>query len=193
MAQDAVYIAHLAKCTVNDYTPNSVDAYSSACRAVQTLVAQINTTYTGTTSADRLAYLKRRRGLLLARAAVIQGSMVELGAQDVTDKTAATIGGIGGAVAGLFGVIPGIGGAIGTFIGLGTQLVAGLFDHSADKKAAQAAELNELQIDYINLKTLYDEHTAEINSLMLPRYVLYGTAGIVLIALLIVLLRSRKS
>lgn len=193
MAQDAPYIAHLDTCTYYDAINNPTASYSAACRQVQSLVAQINETYQGSTSADRLTWLKRRRGLLLARAAVIQGAMAELGATDVTDKTTATIGGLGGAVAGLFGVIPGLGGAIGSFIGLGTQLVAGLFDNTADNQAKKNAELSQLQNDYIGLKLLYDDQDAEIQRLMIPRYVLYGAAGIVLMIALYVLYRSRKN
>ncbi|MBO0930373.1 hypothetical protein [Fibrella aquatilis] len=191
MAQDAVYIAQLQNCQLYDGVANPDVAYSQACKQVQTLVSQINEVYQGSSTADRLAFLKRRRGLLIARAAVIQGAMAELGATDARDRTALTISGLGGAVQQLFSVIPGIGGAIGTFVGLGAQLIAGAFDNTAANEAAKIAELNKLQTDFTGLQVLVNDHTAEIGRLSLPYYVLYGAAGLVLLAVLYTFFRRQ--
>ncbi|MEZ0610435.1 hypothetical protein ACAW74_18115 [Fibrella sp. WM1] len=192
MATDAVYIARLASCEFNPYLVNPTEAYTSACVSVRRIVDQINLPYTGSTSYDRLAFLKRRKNYMTARAAVIQGALVELSGTDVSDKTAQTIKGFGGLAVQLGAAIPGIG-TVATLIGTGAQLIAGLFDKTADNEARKATEIAELQNDLVGLKTLYDDTNTEIQSLMLPRYLLYGAAGLVILAVVVVLIRRRRS
>lgn len=187
---DSLYSARLASCEFNPYLNNPTEAYSSACRSVQRIVANINAPYTGTTSAQRLAWLKRRKNYMTARAAVVQGAMTELAGRDVSDKTAQAIQGFGGLAVQLTAAIPGVGPVV-SLLGMGAQLIAGLFDKTADNQAAKAAELAEWQNDLVGLKTLYDDTNAEIAELMLPRYVLYAAAGLMLIAVVVILIRRR--
>jgi hypothetical protein len=190
MAQDALYNAYLSDCAINKYGVNPPEAFSVACSINQRIVAYINAPYTGSGSADRLAWLRRRRRQMQARVAIIQGAMTELGAKDVTDTTARTIGGIGGIVAQVGGLIPGVG-SIVSLIGTGAQLVAGLFDKTAQNEAARQAELARWQQDLVNLQLLYAANDEEYNSLMLPRYILYGCAVLVSVVALALYLKKR--
>lgn len=166
-----------------DYKPLSTD-----CQQINDLVNRINEPYTGNSNSERLAWLKRRRALLMQRAAIVAKALQELGSTDVVDHTALDVRTFSGMAAGIASALPGVGTLIGLGVGVVGQVLGGLFDSTNDNKAKRDEEISYYKADYAGLQAILLEINQEIDKLSVINYVLWGA---ILIMILIVLFKRQ--
>lgn len=158
---------------------------SQNCQQVNALILAINQPYIGNSTAERLAWLKRRRTLLTQRAAVIAQALKDLGSTDVVDHTAVDVRSISGLVSTFSAALPGIGTAIGLGVGLVGNLIGGLIDTTSQNTAQRNEEIAAYKADYVGLTTILEQTNQEIDRLSLVNYSLWGILAILLIVLFV--------
>jgi hypothetical protein len=180
------YSAYInADCKVISPLSANYHALSENCQQVNYLIDQINKPYTGNSNTERLAWLKRRRTLLMQRAAIIAKALRDLGSQDVVDHTAVDIRTISSLVASISSALPGIGTAIGLGVGIAGQVVGGLIDTTSENTAKRNEEIAYYQADLAGLQDILEQTDNEYDRLNVFNYLLWGSI-LVLILLLIV-------
>ena len=167
-----------------DYKP-----LSESCKQVNELIGAINQPYIGNSNSERLAWLKRRRALLMQRATVISNALKDLGSTDVVDHTAMDIRTVSGLVAGVANVLPGIGQIIGLGAGIVGQVIGGLIDNTSSNKANRDTEIAYYKQDLIGLQQILDQTNKEIDKLSIINYLIASS----IIVMLLILVFKKKS
>lgn len=159
------------------------------CKKITELIGAINQPYIGNSNTDRLAWLKRRRALLMQRAAVIATALKDLGSTDVIDHTAVDVRTVSGLVAGVANVLPGVGQIIGLGAGIVGQVISGFIDNTKDNKAERDTEIALYQADYARLQDILNQTNKEIDKLSIINYLI---ASSVIVLLLILVFKKKK-
>ncbi|WP_080056708.1 hypothetical protein [Spirosoma aerolatum] len=171
-----------------DYVPLS--GLSESCQQVNALIEAINQPYTGNSTAERLAWLKRRRTLLIQRSQIIAQALKELGSTDTVDHTATDIRTVSGLVGTFTAALPGIGTAIGLAVSTVGQLFGGLIDTTKSNTEKRNEEIALYKADFAGLEDVLNQTNQEIDRLSLVQYSLWGVLAILLIVLFV---KNKKS